>query len=156
MVIVLVLISFVSVSTQPAKAPALRLKDTKGRTFRLTDHKGKVVLINFWATWCPPCRAEIPELISLQKQYRSSGLRIVGITYPPQKLSEVRNFSAKLRINYPLALGTKATKLLFTRSETLPLTIVIDRAGNIVEIIEGILLPEEFENKIRPLLSSSK
>ena len=152
----LVFITPVMVLSQTVTAPALILKDTKGGTFRLRDHKGKVVLINFWATWCPPCRAEIPELIKWQRQYRSAGLQVVGITYPPQKLSVVRSFRAKLKINYPLALGTRATKLLFTRSETLPLTIVIDRAGNIVEIIEGILLPEEFENKVRPLLSGSK
>jgi thiol-disulfide isomerase/thioredoxin len=156
LIIVLLLISPVLVLSQTAKAPALILRDVKGRMFRLTDHKGKVVLINFWATWCPPCRAEIPELIKWQRQYRSLGLQIVGITYPPEKLSRVRNFGTKLNINYPLARGTKATKLLFTSSETLPITVVIDRTGNVVEIIEGILLPEEFENKVKPLLSSSK
>jgi thiol-disulfide isomerase/thioredoxin len=148
----LVLSTPVMVLTQTVKAPALILKDTRGRTFRLADHHGKVVLINFWATWCPPCRAEIPELIKWQRQYRSLGLQIVAITYPPEKLSRVRNFGTKLKINYPLALGTKATKRLFTSSETLPLTFVVDRTGNIVEIIEGTLLPEEFENKVKPLL----
>ena len=153
-IIVLVLISPVLVLSQTVKAPALTLKDIKGRTFRLSDHKGKVVLINFWATWCPPCRAEIPDLIKLQRQYGSSGLQIVGITDPPEKLSTVRAFSKNLKINYPIALGTKATKLLFTNNDTLPLTIVIDRNGNVVEIIEGILLPEEFETIVKPLLSS--
>ena len=155
LIIVFILLSPVPALSQTVKAPALTLRDIKGRTFRLTDHKGKVVLINFWATWCPPCRAEIPELIKLQRRYRSSGLQIVGITYPPEKLSAVRAFSKRLKINYPLALGTRATKLLFTRSDTLPLTIVIDRTGKIVEIIEGILLPEEFENTVEPLLSNS-
>ena len=151
-----VLITPVLVLAQAVKAPALTVKDTKGRTFRLADHRGKVVLVNFWATWCPPCRAEIPELIKWQRQYRSSGLQIVGITYPPERLSRVRRFGTKLKINYPLAIGTEATMRLFTKSEILPVTAVIDRTGNIVEIIEGILLPEEFENKVKPLLSSSK
>jgi|ERR1700752_797679 len=151
----LLLVSPAPVRSQ-TRAPALSLKDIHGRTFRLRDLKGKVVLINFWATWCPPCRAEIPDLIKLQTQYGSQGLRIVGITYPPEKLSAVRKYRAKLRINYPLALGTKSTKLLFTSSETLPLTVVIDRNGNVVEIIEGILLPEEFENKVKPLIVQAR
>ena len=155
LIIALFLLSPISVHSQ-TKAPALSLRDTKGRTFRLSDHKGKVVLINFWATWCPPCRAEIPDLIKMQAQYRSRGLQIVGITYPPQKLSEVRKFAARLRINYPVVLGSRRTKLLFTASETLPVTVVIDRAGNVVDIIEGILLPEEFENKIKPLILNSQ
>lgn len=151
LIIALLLISPIFAVSQ-TKAPALTLKDTTGRTFRLRAHKGKVVLINFWATWCPPCRAEIPDLIKMQQQYGSSGLQIVGITYPPEKLSAVRKFKAKLRINYPVAIGTMSTKRLFTSSETLPLTVVIDRRGNVVEIIEGILLSEEFEQKIKPLI----
>ena len=151
LIVALFLLSPISLRSQ-TKAPALSLRDTKGRTFRLSAHKGKVVLINFWATWCPPCRAEIPDLIKMQTQYRSRGLQIVGITYPPQKLSAVRKFAARQRINYPIALGARRTKLLFTPSETLPVTVVVDRAGNVVDIIEGILLPEEFENKIKPLI----
>lgn len=151
LIVGLFLISSALVLAQ-TKAPALSLKDIKGQTFRLSDHKGKVVLINFWATWCPPCRAEIPELIKMQKKYRSQGLQIVGITYPPEKLGRVRQFRRRLRMNYPVMLGSKSTKVLFSSSETLPLTIVIDRTGNVVEIIEGILLPEEFEDKIKPLI----
>ena len=74
------------------------------------------------------------------------------MTYPPQKLSEVRQFVRKTKINYPVALGTKETKLQFTSSETMPMTIVIGRDGTVQDIIEGILLPEEIEQKIKPLL----
>ena len=134
----------------------LALKDTNGKTFKLSDFKGKVVLLNFWATWCPPCREEMPDLIELQRKYRTAGLQVIGITYPPQKLSEVRRFIRRLKANYPIALGTKNIKLLFTKSDVLPLTIVFDRAGQVREVIEGILLPEEFEEKIKPLLSAQK
>lgn len=144
-------ISPVLVGSQ-TKAPALTLRDVNGGTFRLSDHKGKVLLINFWATWCPPCRAEIPELIKKQREYRSRGLKIVGITYPPEKLSAVRKFVARVKVNYPVALGTEKTKRLFTSSETLPITVIIDRRGNVVDIVEGILLPEEFDDKVKPLI----
>ena len=138
---------------QSASPPtSLRLKTIQGRWLNLTDYKGQVVLINFWATWCPPCRQEIPDLIKAQRTYRDQGLRILGITYPPQKISEVRRFVRKLRMNYPVAIGTKGTKAQFTPSETLPLTVVIDRDGNVREVIEGIMYSDEFDQKVKPLL----
>ena len=153
-VTLLLLIAPVSVPAQTSQpAPALKLKNIQGRTFHLTHYKGKVVLINFWATWCPPCRTEIPELVKWQREYRHRGLRIIGVTYPPETLSEVRRFTRKTKVNYTIALGTKATKLLFTESETLPMTVVIDRAGNVRGIIEGVIFPEEFDEKIKPLLT---
>lgn len=137
---------------QTTQAPSLVLRDINGRSLRLSDYKGKVVLLNFWATWCPPCRAEIPELIKWQREYRARGLRVIGVTYPPQKLSEVGRFVRREKLNYRVGLGTKKMKLLFTESETLPLSIVIGKDGRIQDIIEGILLPQEFEQKIKPLL----
>ena len=137
---------------QDSRPAQLKLKDIQGRYIRLSDYRGKVVLVNFWATWCPPCRAEIPDLIRLQREYRNRGLQVIGVTYPPQKLAEVRRFVRRAKVNYPVGLGTKETKLLFTTSETLPMTIVIGTDGRIRDIIEGILLPEEFEQKIKPLL----
>jgi thiol-disulfide isomerase/thioredoxin len=137
---------------QNAKSPNLKLKNLNGRPFSLSDYKGKVVLINFWATWCPPCRAEIPELRKLQHDYGSRGLQVIGITYPPQKIAAVRRFARHAKVNYPVALGTKETKLLFTQSDTLPMTVVIGKDGSVLDVIEGILLPDEFEQKIKPLL----
>jgi thiol-disulfide isomerase/thioredoxin len=136
-------------------APPLTLKSVEGRAVRLTEFRGKVVLLNFWATWCPPCRAEMPDLVKLQRDYAKQGLQVVGVTYPPETRGAVRRFARKLGVNYPVALGTKATKSLFSETETLPVTIVIDRDGNIRDTIEGILLPEEFEQKIKPLLKQS-
>jgi peroxiredoxin len=133
-------------------APSLELRDLRGHKLRLADYKGKVVLINFWATWCPPCRKEIAQLVKWQREYKARGLQIVGVTYPPETLSEVRRFTRKVKINYPIALGTKATKLLFTTSETLPMTVVIDREGSVRDVIEGIVFTDEFDQKVKPLL----
>jgi thiol-disulfide isomerase/thioredoxin len=137
---------------QSAQAPPLALKDLRGRTSRLSDYRGKIVLLNFWATWCPPCRAEMPDLVKWQREYRKKGLRVVGVTYPPTDLIEVRKFIRSLSVNYPVLLGAKETKSLFDPAETLPLTVVIDRKGNVSDVIEGIILPEEFEQKVKPLL----
>jgi len=144
----------VSVSAQSGQTD-LALKDIHGHSFKLSDFKGKVVLLNFWATWCPPCRKEIPQLIKLQRKYRKAGLQIIGITYPPEKLSSVRAFAKRSQTNYPLVLGSERTKSTFTSSDVLPVTVVIDRVGKVREVIEGILLPEEIDEKIKPLLAES-
>jgi len=128
------------------------LKSIEGRTVRLSDYRGKVVLINFWATWCPPCRAEMPLLIKLQREYGKDGLQIIGITYPPERLTHVRKLTRRLKVNYPIVLGTHATKAALSPDETLPLTVIIDREGTIRVAIAGILLPEEFDLQIKPLL----
>lgn len=150
----LLLFPTVAVVAQSSTPPAsLRLKDIHGRWLGLSDYKGKVVLINFWATWCPPCRQEIPDLTKLQRQYRNRGLQIIGITYPPETLPEVRGFGRKFKINYPVAIGTKANKAQFTSSETLPVTVVIDRDGAVRDVIEGIMYADEFDQKVKPLLN---
>jgi thiol-disulfide isomerase/thioredoxin len=151
-VLMLLLLSPVAAAAQGKKALALALRDLRGRRVRLSDYKGKIVLLNFWATWCPPCRAEIPDLIKWQREYRGSGLRVIGITYPPTNRAAVRRFMRRAKFNYPVALGTKETKTLFDSGEALPISVVIDREGNVRDVIEGIVLPEEFEQKVKPLL----
>jgi thiol-disulfide isomerase/thioredoxin len=137
---------------QEVIAPQFALKDVNGRTVRLSDYKGKVVLINFWATWCPPCRAEMPELVRLQREHGKEGLQIIGVTYPPEQKVRVQRFARSLKVNYPIILGTREFKARFSPEETLPLTVVIDRDGKVSDIISGILLREEFDEKIKPLL----
>lgn len=138
------------------KAPPLTLKDLRGRAVRLADYQGKVVLLNFWATWCTPCRAEVPDLVQWQREQGGRGLQVIGVTYPPTNRADVRRFLRRHKVNYPVLLGSVGTKALFAEGETLPMTVVIDGEGNIRERIEGILLPEEFEEKIKPLLRQAK
>ena len=136
---------------QETIAPQFVLRDLDGRTVRLSDYQGKVVLINFWATWCPPCRAEMPDLVRLQREH-GKDLQIIGITYPPEKKTRVRTFARSVKVNYPIILGTRQIKARFSSDETLPLTVVINRDGKVSDIISGILLREEFDEKIKPLL----
>lgn len=148
----LIAFSAPAVLGQAGVAPELALRDLNGRTVRLSAYRGKVVVINFWATWCPPCRAEMPDLIRLQREYASHGLQIIGITFPPENKTRVQRFARSLKVNYPIVLGTRQIRDRFSSEEVLPLTVVIDRDGKVNDIISGILLPEEFDQKIKPLL----
>ena len=149
---ILIAFSAPAVLGQAGVAPELALRDLNGRTVRLSAYRGKVVVINFWATWCPPCRAEMPDLIRLQREYASHGLQIIGITFPPENKTRVQRFARSLKVNYPIVLGTRQIRDRFSSEEVLPLTVVIDRDGKVNDIISGILLPEEFDEKIKPLL----
>ena len=144
-----------SQTNAPKMAPMVSLEDMLGRTAKVSDFRGKIVMLNFWAAWCVPCAAEVPQLVKWQKKYGRSGLQIIGITYPPTNKTEVRNFARKKKVNYPILFGTTATKALFDKTENLPVTIIIDRRGNVIDRIEGIIFEDEFENVIKPLLRRS-
>jgi thiol-disulfide isomerase/thioredoxin len=139
-------------TSQLPPAPDFGLKDIKGRTVRLGEYKGKVVLLNFWATWCAPCRAEMPDLVKLQKKYQSKGLQVVGMTYPDYTRAGVRAMARRLRLNYPILLGTRDLADKYGVGEVMPTTVVIDREGKIRARILGILEPDEFEQSVKPLL----
>jgi thiol-disulfide isomerase/thioredoxin len=130
----------------------IRSGEKKGHALRLSDYKGKVVILNFWATWCAPCRAEMPDLVKWQREYKSKGLQVIGVTYPLVELAEAREFIKSINVNYPVALGEEQTKAMFDKGETLPVTVVIDKKGMVREVIQGIIFPEEFEEKVKPLL----
>lgn len=150
--LMLALSDFAQNGSEPASTVAL--KDLSGKTVNLSDFKGKVVLLNFWAVWCVPCEAEIPELVKWQQEYESDGLQIIGITYPPTNKRKVRSFARKMKINYPVLFGSKKTKELFDSGENLPYSVVIDKDGNIKERIEGVIFDDEFDEKVKPLLKS--
>jgi peroxiredoxin len=131
-------------------APAFILADLKGGEVSLADLRGKVVLLNFWATWCPPCRREIPDFISLQSQYGAQGLQIVGIgTDEPEK---VRIYAVENGMNYPVLFGTDEVARKYGGIDAIPTTFLIDREGKIVTKYVGLRSREEFEQAIRKLL----
>lgn len=137
---------------EPLLSPQFELKDLNGKIVRLKDYEGKVVLLNFWATWCVPCRVEIPDLVKLQKEYQSRGLQVIGVTYPDYSLRTVQRMASQLKVNYPILLGTSQLAAKYGIKEILPVTIVVDREGMIRGQILGIMELEEFDQSVKPLL----
>src|SRR5579859_4532983 len=113
-------------------APAWQLNDIDGQSVKLSDFKGKVVILDFWATWCPPCKAEIPGFIALQKQYAAQGLTVVGVSLDTAGASVVKQFMQRVGMNYPVVIGDEKIAGQYGGIEAIPTTFVIDRNGNIV------------------------
>jgi thiol-disulfide isomerase/thioredoxin len=134
-------------------APAFTLKDARGVARSLADFKGKVVMLNFWATWCVPCQAEMPDLVKWQKENRARGLEIIGVTFPPESRSKVLRMMRRFKLNYRVLFGTTSMTEAYGVGEVLPTTIIIDRDGKLRGRILGIVAPEEFKETVEPLLN---
>jgi thiol-disulfide isomerase/thioredoxin len=128
----------------PAPIADFTVTDIEGRTISSADLRGKVVLVNFWATWCPPCRAEIPDLISLQTKYRDH-LIIIGISEDEEPVETVRAFATAEKMNYPIVMTTPQLAKVFKGVSALPTTFVIDREGRLAQRHVGMLNAEETE-----------
>jgi peroxiredoxin len=137
-------------TTSGATAPAFTLTDIRGANVSLADFKGKVVILDFWATWCPPCKREIPDFIKLQDEYGSRGLQIVGIAL--DQPGKVRAFAQQNGMNYPVLLGTDQIAALYGGIEGIPTTFIVDRKGDIVNRFVGFTPKEDFETEINRLL----
>lgn len=136
--------------------PAFELADLSGRTRHIREWDGKVIVLNFWATWCPPCKREIPTLIELQDSYGAQGLQVIGVAIDQRQL--VQEFTEYMGVNYPVLVGetdaTEVTKRYGNRYGQLPFTAFIDREGRIVEVKRGEIEREEAEPIIGPLLQA--
>ncbi|MGE0703794.1 MAG: TlpA family protein disulfide reductase [Vicinamibacterales bacterium] len=135
---------------EPVAVPEFKVTDLDGKTHTSSDWRGKVVLVNFWATWCPPCLAEIPALVELQEKYRDE-LLIVGISEDQADVDFVKTFGAERNINYPLVMSTPELQELFPGILALPTTFVFDPEGLMVKRHVGMLHAGETEALTRAL-----
>lgn len=138
--------------TEKAPAPEFNLKNLSGKEVKLSDYKGKVVIVNFWATWCGPCRAEIPSFVSLRERYHGRGLEIIGISLDEGDQESVGAFAERFNINYPIVLGTMETVEAYGPMNAIPTTFVIDRQGQVRSRHLGMMSFSEIEEAIKDLL----
>jgi peroxiredoxin len=133
-------------------APAFALKDITGAPLTLADYRGKVVLIDFWATWCVPCREEIPHFVQLQTKYARRGFSVIGISMDDAP-EPVPPFARKYGMNYPVALGSATLAERYGGVLGLPVAFVVDRDGRIRYRYDGVTSAQTFETAVVTLLA---
>ena len=141
---------------QKGPAPLWTLPDVNGKPVNLADYKGKVVILDFWATWCPPCRAEIPGFIDLQKKYGAQGLVVIGASVDQDGPAVVNAFISQNHMNYPVVMANEDVTKAYGGIEGIPTTFVIDPSGHIVTSYVGGTEESVFEAQIKPLLAKVK
>ena len=133
-------------------APEFSLRDLDGKPYSLSDAKGKVIILDFWATWCPPCRMEIPHFQALHEEYSAKGLEVIGIALDRGGVSDVRPFVRANGVTYPILIGDQKVTADYGGIRGIPTTFVIDRKGRIVQKFVGYRSKEVFESAIQELL----
>ena len=142
----------VSAEEEWGDAPDFTLPDLEGNSLTLSDFKGRVIILNFWATWCPPCRREIPDFVELYEKYKDEGLVIIGVSLDRGDSRSVKQFSKNYKINYPIVLGNVTVTQDYGGVRAIPTTFIIDRKGNVKEKYVGYQPRATFENAVKKLL----
>lgn len=156
-VLLLVFTAASSPASAASKMPEFSLNSAQdGTIVESSRYKGKILLINFFATWCPPCRMEIPELINLQTKYNKQDFTVLGFSVDQGGRKNVKKFLNKLNINYPVLMADDKTTDAFGGVAGIPFSFLIDRSGYIVKSYPGYIPPEVFQKDMEQIIQSSK
>lgn len=146
--------SSVKPEAERKEAPDFSLKDGDGRTVKLSDYRGKVVLLNFWATWCGPCKLEIPWFTEFETNLKDRGFAVLGVSMDEDGWDVVKPFVARLGVNYRMLLGTDMVAQQYGGVDALPTSFLIDREGKIASTHVGLVSRRDYENDIQALLTT--
>ena len=138
------------------KAPEFALKDANGETAKLSDYRGKVVLLNFWATWCGPCEVEIPWFIDFQREYKDRDFAVLGVSLDEDGWKSVKPFVAHEKVNYRVMVTSEEVDQMYGGVEALPTTFMIDREGRVARTHVGLSSKNTYRQEILKLLESPK
>jgi len=130
--------------------PNLALDNINGQKWNLEEMRGSVVLLNFWATWCAPCRTEIPALVSLSNKYKTDGLKIVGVSVDSENVAQINKFIKEFKIDYPIVLAIPGS--LLSQQKAIPMSLLIDEKGVLAKKYIGAIKEADLEKDIRELL----
>ena len=135
------------------EAPNFALKDADGKTVHLSDYKGKVVLLDFWATWCGPCRIEIPWFMEMERQNKDKGFEVLGVAMDDEGWEAVKPFLTEMKMNYRVVIGNDETAREYGGVDALPTTFLIDREGKVAAIHVGLdATRKDYEDAVQELL----
>ena len=136
-------------------APDFELASLEGKNVKLSDFRGKAVLLNFWATWCEPCKVEMPWFVELQKEYGPQGFQIVGVAMDDASTDDIAKFAKDMGVNYPILVGKEAVGLSYGGVNVLPTTFFLDRNGKVLAREFGLQSRSVFVDHIKQSLNES-
>jgi peroxiredoxin len=136
-------------------APDFTLKDANGKSVKLSDYRGKVVLLNFWATWCGPCKIEIPWFIEFEQTYKDKGFSVLGVSMDDDGWAAVKPYLENRKVNYRVLLGDDEVGNQYGGIESLPTTFLIDREGRIASQHIGLVSKRDYAQEIQHLLEGT-
>ena len=146
----------VRAASERKAAPDFTLKDSNGTSVKLSDYRGKVVLLNFWATWCGPCKIEIPWFVEFEQKFKDQGFAVLGISMDEEGWDIVKPYITDRKVNYRVLMGNDAIAQVYGGVDSLPTTFLIDREGRIAATHIGLVSKSTYQNEILQLFNNSK